>query len=97
MIEEMRTHNDVNDAVTITGIRLGRLLNALIELRWLVEDAGLLCESELLRVIGRLECTLLTNDGQLQAVVRDAFIARLRLHCPTLPAELIDRIDEMLS
>ena len=37
MIEELRTHYQMRDAVTITGIDLGHLLNMLIELRWMID------------------------------------------------------------
>ena len=87
-------------AVTVRGIDLGHLLNALIQLRWTVEDAAPANESEMLQAIGRVESTLLTNEGRLSHTQRDSFLMALRMP-DAMSAEsyedLLKRIERMLN
>jgi len=99
MIEELRTHYQMRDAVTITGIDLGHLLNMLIELRWMIEAAELAKEQEqeLLRVIELFGKTLLRNEGQISGVQRDTFLTTVRAQNGIVKVELVDRIAKLLK
>lgn len=97
MIEGMRTPSQMRDAVTVKGVELGHLLNALIQLRWTVEDAELGNEGEILRVISGVERTLLMNDGQLPKLQRDDFLNTLRVDAGLEQLDLVERIATLLS
>ena len=93
--------NGINNvgAVTVKGIDLGHLLNALVQLRWTVEDAAPENAPEVLHAIGTVETTLLTNEGRLSHEQRDSFLEMLRAS-DAAPAEghvdLVDRIAGLL-
>lgn len=91
---------DNGHLVTVTGIDLGHLLNALVQLRWTVEDTAPDNAEELLHAIGNVEITLLTNEGRISHEQRDLFLQMLRImdsvavtddHVP-----LVDRIAGLL-